>query len=109
MAKCFSSHRRSEGGKIAKPKRNDEIIGLTPFTPFADSKYKTAKRAKNRLSLEKKPEVQMEFKVKNTPKLERNGTKVTPRYGGEGKGKEFMTLEQVEVEVINVQPYPDAN
>ena len=53
----------------------------------------------------KKPEIQMEFKIKNKPKLERKGTKVDPKYGQPGRGKEFMTRDPVEVEVINVQPF----
>ncbi len=38
-------------------------------------------------------------------KLERNGSKVTPAFGQQGGGKEYMTTDIVEVEVINVQPY----
>lgn len=37
--------------------------------------------------------------------LERAGTRVDPLYGGRGGGREFMSLEQIEVEIINVQPY----
>lgn len=74
-------------------------------TFFTDSRFRTAERAKDRLSLKDRPEVQMEFKIKNNPKLELNGTKVEPKYGGRGKGKEFMTEESVEVDIINVQPY----
>ena len=74
-------------------------------TFFTDSRFRTASRAQNRLSLPSTPEVQMEFKVTNNPNMIRNGTRVAPDYGGIGGGREFMTTDPVSVEVINVQPY----
>ena len=74
-------------------------------TFFTDSKFKSADKAQKRLALLQKPEVQMEFTIKNSPKLERNGSKVTPAFGQQGGGKEYMTTDIVEVDVINVQPY----
>ena len=74
-------------------------------TFFTDSRFRTASRAQNRLSLPSTPEVQMEFKLTNNPNMIRNGTRVTPAYGGIGGGREFMTTDPVSVEVINVQPY----
>jgi len=47
----------------------------------------------------------MEFRIKNNPRPFKNGTKVEPKYGNVGKGKEFSTFDPVKVEVINVQPY----
>jgi len=47
----------------------------------------------------------MEFRIKNNPELKRNGANVEPDFNQPGKGKEFMTNQPVEVEVINVQPY----
>ena len=79
--------------------------GIEGETFFTDSRFKTKEKAQKRLSLEKEPEVQMEFRVKNDPKMELNGTKVKPDYGQVGKGKEFMTNQPVEVEIINVQKY----
>jgi hypothetical protein len=79
--------------------------GRSGPTYFTDSKFKTAERAKDRLSLEVKPEVQMEFRVKNQPSMERNGTRVTPASGGSGGGREYSTPDLVEVEIINVQPF----
>ena len=43
----------------------------------------------------------MEFRIKNDPKIELNGTKVKPKHGQIGQGKEFMTKQPVEVENFN--------
>ncbi len=79
--------------------------GRTGETFFTDSRFRTSVKAQKRLALPQEPEVQVEFRIKNTPKLERNGTRVQPAYNQRGGGKEFMTFDPVEVEVINVQPY----
>lgn len=79
--------------------------GRAGQTFFTDSKFKTAERAQKRLALPQKPEVQVEFNIKNHPKFERNGTKVRPDFNQPGGGKEFMTNDIVDIEVINVQPY----
>jgi hypothetical protein len=47
----------------------------------------------------------MEFRIKNNPSMTRKGTRVTPDYDGDGGGREYMTYDPVEVEIINVQPY----
>ena len=74
-------------------------------TYWTDSRFRNAAKAQDRLSLPNKPEVQMEFNIKNNPTLQRNGTRVTPDNGGKGGGKEYMSTDSVKVEVINVQPY----
>jgi RHS repeat-associated protein len=74
-------------------------------TYWTDSRFRSAATAQDRLSLPGKPEVQMEFQLKNSPLLERPGTRVDAKYGGPGGGREYMSLDQVEVEVVNVQPY----
>ena len=64
------------------------------------------KRAQARLSLPGgTPEVRMEFSVTNNPSMTLNGTRVSPHYEQPGGGREYMTTDPVEVEVINVQPY----
>ncbi|WP_420209289.1 SpvB/TcaC N-terminal domain-containing protein [Candidatus Electronema sp. JC] len=79
--------------------------GKSGETFFTDSRFRSGDKAKDRLSLQERPEVQMEFQIKNNPSPTRNGTRVTPDYGGRGGGKEFMTTDPVEVEIINIQPY----
>ena len=79
--------------------------GRSGETFFTDSRFKTGEKAKDRLSLPEKPEVQMEFEIKNKPKLEKNGVKVEPEFGGRGGGKEYMTKDPVKVEIKNVQPF----
>ncbi len=74
-------------------------------TFFTDSRFRSADRAQDRLSLPNRPEVQMEFRLKNDLSLERGGTRVDPANGGRGGGREYMTRNPVEVEIINVQPY----
>jgi len=77
-------------------------------TFFTDQRFRTGDRgarAQDRLSLPQRPEVQMEFRIRNNPNLQRNGTRVTPANGGRGGGREFMTTDPVDVEIINVQPF----
>jgi hypothetical protein len=74
-------------------------------TFFTDSRFRSADTAQDRLSLPNRPEVQMEFLIKNNSSMIRNGTRVDPAYGGRGGGREYMTTDPVEVEIINVQPY----
>ena len=74
-------------------------------TFFTDSRFRSADTAQDRLSLPNRPEVQMEFRIKNSPSMTRNGTRVDPEAGGRGGGREYMTTNPVEVEIINVQPY----
>jgi RHS repeat-associated protein len=74
-------------------------------TYFTDSRYKTANKAQRRLSLQSRPEVQMEFHVTNNPRMSLNGTKVEPDFDQPGLGKEFRTTDPVHVEIKNVQPY----
>ena len=47
----------------------------------------------------------MEFRIKNNPRPRLNGTRVQPCCGGMGGGREFMTMDPVLVEIINIQPY----
>ena len=74
-------------------------------TFFTDSRFRSADRAQDRLSLPQRPEVQMEFRITNSPTISRNGTRVDPSYDGRGGGREYMTTDPVEVEIINVQPH----
>jgi len=74
-------------------------------TFWTDSRFRSADRAQDRLSLGNKPEVQMEFRITNSPKPVRSGTRVAPASGGRGGGREYMSTDLVEVEIINVQPY----
>ena len=74
-------------------------------TFFTDSRFGSAKRAQDRLSLDQLPEVQMEFRLRSNPNSVRNGTKVRPANNGRGGGKEYSSMDPVEVEITNVQPY----
>ncbi|MBI4511331.1 MAG: Hint domain-containing protein, partial [Deltaproteobacteria bacterium] len=74
-------------------------------TYWTDSRFRSADRAQDRLSLPNRPEVQMEFRLKSSPAMSRDGTRVAPDYGGRGGGREYMSTDPVEVEIINVQPY----
>ena len=64
----------------------------------------SADTAQDLLSLPNRPEVQMDFRIKNNPSMTRNGTKVDPTYSARGGGRKYMTTGPVEVEIINVQP-----
>ena len=82
------------------------LQGGRPGEPYwTDSRFRSADRAQDRLPLPERPEVQMECRLRGSPAMERNGTRVAPDYGGRGGGREYMSTEPVEVETINVQPY----
>lgn len=74
-------------------------------TFYTDSRFGSAKKAQDRLSLDQLPEVQMEFRLRSNPNSVRNGTKVRPANNGRGGGKEYSSMDPVEVEITNVQPY----
>ena len=87
-------------------KRSGLLRGGRPGeTYWTDSRFTSAARARNGLSLPDTPDVRMEFRLRNEPSLSRAGTRVTPRYGGGGGGREYMSIQPVAVEVINVQPF----
>lgn len=87
-------------------KQTGKLRGGNPGeTFFTDSRFRSGARAQDRLSLPQRPEVQMEFRIKNNPTLLKKGTRVTPDYGRRGGGREFMTTDPVRVGVINIQPY----
>ena len=73
-------------------------------TYFTDSYFTSATTAKSRLSLEYEPKYIVEFKIKNSPNVQ-GGTKVAPKYGEIGKGKEYYTVDKVEVEIVNYQNF----
>ena len=71
---------------------------------FTTDLYKNSTTAQKRLSLPNTPTRRVELEILNSPKMELNGTKVTPANGQPGKGMEFMTNEPVKVKIINNQP-----
>ena len=79
--------------------------GNPGVTFFTDEYYESAEEAQDKLSLPMKPEVQLGFIVKNDPLMLRNGSIVDPLFGGHGGGREYMTMDVVQVEVLSVQPY----
>jgi RHS repeat-associated protein len=79
--------------------------GRAGETYFTDQRMRSVNTTMDRLALKDKPDVQVEFKVINSPNMQRNGTRVAPANGGRGGGREFMSPEPVQIEVINVQPY----
>ncbi|KAB8333634.1 hypothetical protein SD80_012640 [Scytonema tolypothrichoides VB-61278] len=74
-------------------------------TFFTDSRFRSATKVQDRLSLPQQPEVQMEFQIRNEPSFTIAGARVAPAFGGRGGGREYMTTDPVKVEIINVQPY----
>ena len=71
-------------------------------TFFTDSYYKSADKAKNRLSLPEKPSYIMEFEIVNNPTI-LGGNKVKPKHGGIGGGREYYTDDLIQVKIINYQ------
>ena len=76
--------------------------GREGTTFFTDSNYKSASKAKERLSLPDTPSYNVEFEITNKPKIS-GGTRVEPKYGGTGGGREYYTDDKVKVKIINYQ------
>lgn len=71
-------------------------------TYFTDSYYKNASNAQNRLSLPNEPEYIVEFKITNNPTV-MGGNTVEPVYGGSGGGREYLSNDPVQVDIVNYQ------
>ncbi|MEW6039323.1 MAG: PKD domain-containing protein [Pseudomonadota bacterium] len=98
---------RSMSSAEAEAVKNGGVLrgGRPGETFFTDQRIRSGATAQDRLSLPNRPEVQMEFRIRNNPVLNRAGTRVKPDFGGRGGGREFSTFDPVEVEIINVQPF----
>lgn len=64
--------------------------------------YDSAERAKSRLALEYEPEVRLEFKITNEPELGLENATVEPDEEEPGGGTEYMSEQNVEVEVRGI-------
>lgn len=73
-------------------------------TYWTDEWYESAEEAKQLLALKVRPGVRIEFRILNESELLRDGDRVEPGEDEPGGGTEWMTLEPVEVEVIEVEP-----
>lgn len=69
---------------------------------WTDTRYTTAREAKAYLALEYHPEIRTRFRITNDPGLLKNGTRVQPDNQEPGGGREWMSEDPVEVEVIDV-------
>ena len=54
-------------------------------------------------TLKKQQITKVEFEILNNPKMMLNGEKVMPANGFGGKGSEFMTMDPVNVKILNWQ------
>lgn len=76
--------------------------GIRGRTHWSTDFYETAADAKSRLALGRAPEVRVQFRITNEPRLRRRGDTVDPSMGEPGGGSEYMTTDKVYVEVIRV-------
>ena len=76
--------------------------GLPGRTYWTTDFYASAREAKSRLALNRSPEIRIEFRITNEPPLARAAGLVEPFMAESGGGREYMTTEQVTVEVIRV-------
>ncbi len=76
--------------------------GVRGRTYWSTDFYEGAGEAKRRLALGRAPEIRIEFKITNEPLLRREGDLVDASMGEPGGGTEYMSTEQVHVEVIRV-------
>jgi hypothetical protein len=72
-------------------------------TYWTNEIYASAAEAKSRLALRRPPEVRVAFRITNAPALLLDGARVSPSEDEPGGGIEWMTLDAVEVEVIDVE------
>ncbi len=73
-------------------------------TYWTDERYESSREAKRSLALKQRPQVRMEFRITNEPKLILAGARVRATGDEPGGGIEYVTLDAVEVEVIRVDP-----
>lgn len=76
--------------------------GIGGRTYWSTDLYETAGEAKRRLALGRTPEVRVQFRITNEPRLRRQGDPVDPSMGEPGGGSEYMSTDRVQVEVIQV-------
>ncbi len=76
--------------------------GIRGRTHWSTDRYATAREAKSRLALGRLPEIRVEFRITNEPHLIREGDAVEPAMEEPGGGTEYLTTEQVYVEVVRV-------
>ncbi len=103
-ARTTTGFRYVTEGEIKAIKDTGMLRGGRPGeTFFTKDVYKSGAHAQERLSLPTTPTHRIEFEITNNPTMLRNGTKVEPVGSLTGKGSEFMTTDQVHVDLINVQ------
>lgn len=99
-------YRNMDQSELQAVLSSSKLRGGNPgATFFTDDYYESAEEAQDKLSLPMKPEIQLGFIVKNEPLMVRNGSVVDPLFGGHGGGREYLTMDVVEVEILSVQPY----
>lgn len=74
-------------------------------TYWTDELYASAAEAKARLALRYVPERRVAFRIRNAQalRMELEGSEVEPHEGEPGGGREWMTYDAVDVEVIEVE------
>jgi hypothetical protein len=73
-------------------------------TFWTDESFTSAAEAQDRLALPSPPELRVRFIILNNPTLTREGSIVEPAFGGQGGGREWASPDQVQVEILDVQP-----
>jgi hypothetical protein len=73
-------------------------------TFWTDGLYTSSVEVQDKLALPSPPELCVRFVILNAPSLSREGSLVEPAYGGAGGGREWASFDQVQVEILDVQP-----
>lgn len=71
-------------------------------TFWTDERYDSAEEAQRRLALRVAPDARVAFRIRGEPGLVLEDAEVEPDGSNTGGGREWMTLDAVEVEVISV-------
>lgn len=73
-------------------------------TFWTDESFDSAAEAQSKLALPSPPELRVRFIILNSPILTRDGSVVEPAFGSPGGGREWASPDQVQVEILDVQP-----
>ena len=100
-----SFYRYMVPGELEAVRQTGFLRGGRPGDTFwTDEAFTSAAEAQNRLALPSPPELRVRFIILNSPTLIRDGSIVDPAFGGQGGGREWASPDQVQVEILDVQP-----
>jgi hypothetical protein len=100
-----SFYRYMVPAELAAVRETGLLRGGRPGETFwTNESFTSAAEVQDKLALPSPPELRVRFIILNAPTLTREGSLVEPAYGGAGGGREWASFDQVQVEILDVQP-----